>query len=78
MWIGIQICFLVVLVLGSIAGYFIYQKVLEYYAKAETYDLKKLDDVNVTSTFYDVNGEELGRIFFIEDRVIPTHDADFR
>ena len=58
-----------VLVLGSIAGYFIYQKALEYYAKAETYDLKKLDDVNVTSTFYDVNGEELGRIF-IEDRVV--------
>ena len=59
---------------------FVYEKALVYYARAETFDLKKLDDLNVTSTFYDVNGEELGRIF-VEDRIvlkpeeIPRHDA---
>ena len=64
-----QIIFVVFIILASIGGYFLYEKALYYKAKAETIDLKKLDDVNVTSTFYDVNGEELGRIF-VEDRVV--------
>ncbi|HEX4140265.1 MAG TPA: biosynthetic peptidoglycan transglycosylase, partial [Candidatus Methylacidiphilales bacterium] len=64
-----QICFILGMVLACVAGYFIYEKALVYYARAETYDLKKLDDLNVTSTFYDVNGEELGRIF-VEDRIV--------
>ncbi len=67
--VGFQVCFIVGMVLACIAGYFIYEKALVYYARAETYDLKKLDDLNVTSTFYDVNGEELGRIF-VEDRIV--------
>ncbi|MCE0523796.1 MAG: transglycosylase domain-containing protein [Methylacidiphilales bacterium] len=69
LWIGIQVGFVVAIILGCILGYFVYQKALVYYARAETYDLKKLDDLNVTSTFYDVNGEELGRIF-VEDRIV--------
>ena len=73
LWIGIQIGFVVALILGCILGYFIYEKALVYYARAETYDLKKLDDLNVTSTFYDVNGEELGRIF-VEDRIVLKPD----
>jgi len=68
-WIGIQVSFVVAIILGCILGYFVYEKALVYYARAETYDLKKLDDLNVTSTFYDVNGEELGRIF-VEDRIV--------
>ncbi len=59
---------MIFVVLAAIAGYLIYEKGLYYYARAETIDLKKLDDLNVTSTFYDVNGEELGRIF-VEDRI---------
>jgi len=74
LWIGIQIGFVVAIILGCILGYFIYEKALVYYARAETYDLKKLDDLNVTSTFYDVNGEELGRIFVDEDRILLTPD----
>ena len=54
---------------ASILGYFIYQKAQDYYERAAKYDLKKLDDLNVTSTFYDVHGEELGRIF-VEDRIV--------
>lgn len=69
LWRTIQIGCIVVIVAGTILGYFAYQKALEFYAKAETFDLKKLDDLNVTSTFYDVNGEELGRIF-VEDRIV--------
>jgi penicillin-binding protein 2 len=74
LWVGIQIGFVVAIILGCVLGYFIYEKALVYYARAETYDLKKLDDLNVTSTFYDVNGEELGRIFVDEDRILLTPD----
>jgi penicillin-binding protein 2 len=73
LWLGIQISFVVAIILGCVLGYFIYEKALVYYARAETYDLKKLDDLNVTSTFYDVNGEELGRIF-VEDRIVLKPD----
>ncbi len=68
-----QVIFIVGMVLACIVGYFIYEKALVYYARAENYDLKKLDDLNVTSTFYDVNGEELGRIF-VEDRIVLKPD----
>jgi penicillin-binding protein 2 len=71
--LAFQVCFIVGMVLACIAGYFIYEKALVYYARAETYDLKKLDDLNVTSTFYDINGEELGRIF-VEDRIVLQPD----
>ena len=73
LWLGIQVGFVVLIIVISVAGYFIYEKALVYYARAETYDLKKLDDLNVTSTFYDVNGEELGRIF-VEDRIVLKPD----
>jgi penicillin-binding protein 2 len=72
-WAGVQVTFIIGVILATIAGYFVYQKALEFYAKAETFDLKKLDDLNVTSTFYDVNGEELGRIF-VEDRIVLKPD----
>ena len=59
----------VCIVIACVLGYFAYEKALVYYARAETVDLKKLDDLNVTSTFLDINGEELGRIF-VEDRIV--------
>jgi penicillin-binding protein 2 len=68
-WLGAQIGLVLVIIATCIGGYFAYEKALYYYAKAQTYDLKKLDDLNLTSTFYDVNGEELGRIF-VEDRIL--------
>ncbi len=71
--IGMQIALVVTIITGCVLGYFLYEKALVYYARAETYDLKKLDDLNVTSTFYDVNGEELGRIF-VEDRIVLKPD----
>jgi penicillin-binding protein 2 len=67
-WLGMQIALVLFIIVGCIAGYLVYEKGLYYYARAQAIDLKKLDDLNVTSTFYDVNGEELGRIF-VEDRI---------
>src|SRR5258708_39630669 len=72
LWLGIQVCLVVVIIGGCVLGYIIYKKALVYYARAETYDLKKLDDLNVTSTFYDSNNTELGRIF-VEDRIVLNH-----
>ncbi|MCE0496956.1 MAG: transglycosylase domain-containing protein [Methylacidiphilales bacterium] len=69
LWLGIQILLVIFIIASAIIGYLVYEKALIYYARAETYDLKKLDDLNVTSTFLDVNGEELGRIF-VEDRIL--------
>jgi penicillin-binding protein 2 len=69
LWVVTQIGLVVAIILGCVLGYFAYEKGSWYYARAETYDLKKLDDLNVTSTFYDVNNEELGRIF-VEDRIV--------
>jgi penicillin-binding protein 2 len=69
LWLGIQIALVVFIIAASIGAYFVYEKALYYKARADTIDLKKLDDLNVTSTFYDVNGEELGRIF-VEDRIV--------
>ena len=63
----------VFIISACVAGYFIYQQGLIYYQRAEAIDLNKLNDVSVTSTFLDVNGEELGRIF-VEDRVILKPD----
>ena len=59
----------VCIIAASIAGYFIYQQAQIYYQRAEKIDLNKLNDVNETSIFLDVNGEELGRIF-VEDRIV--------
>ena len=73
LWIWTQVVMAVVLIGACIAGYFIYQQGQIYYQRAQTIDLDKLNDVNVTSTFLDVNGEELGRIF-VEDRVILKPD----
>jgi len=57
--VACQIVMVMAIIMGCVGGYFIYQAGLVYYARAQAYDLKKLDDLNVTSTFYDVNGEEL-------------------
>jgi len=43
-----------------------------YYLKATSYDLSNLDRFNVTSLFYDRNGEEIGRSF-VEDRILLKH-----
>jgi penicillin-binding protein 2 len=69
LWIAFQIGLVVFIIAGCILGYLAYEKGLYYYAKAQAYDLTKLNDLNATSTFYDVNGEELGRIF-VEDRIV--------
>jgi penicillin-binding protein 2 len=72
-WVWTQVVLAVLIIGACIAGYFIYQAAQTYYKRAEAIDLNKLNDVSVTSTFLDSNGEELGRIF-VEDRVILKPD----
>jgi penicillin-binding protein 2 len=72
-WIWTQVFLAIIIITASIAGYFIYQQAQVYYQRAEKIDLNKLNDVNETSTFLDVNGEELGRIF-VEDRIVLKPD----
>jgi penicillin-binding protein 2 len=73
LWIWTQVVLAVVLIAACVAGWFIYQQGQIYYLRAEKIDLNKLNDVNETSTFLDVNGEELGRIF-VEDRIVLKPD----
>jgi len=65
----------VFIIAASIVAYFVYQQAQIYYQRAEKIDLNKLNDLNVTSTFLDVNGEELGRTFVeAEDRILLKPD----
>ena len=73
LWIWTQVAAAVFLIAAAIAGYFIYQQAQIYYQRAEKIDLNKLNDVNETSVFLDVNGDELGRIF-VEDRIVLKPD----
>lgn len=63
-----------VLILGAVClggiGYYLLKP---YYLRAESYDLKTIDDFNVTTVFYDRSGEEIGRLF-VEDRTLLKHD----
>jgi membrane peptidoglycan carboxypeptidase len=67
-WMGAG--FLICSLIASIA---LYHFLKPYYLKAQTYDLSKLEDFDVTTVFYDRNGEEIGRLF-VEDRILLKHD----
>ena len=73
LWIWTQVVMAVVIIAVCVAAYFAYQQAQIYYQRAEKVDLTKLNEVNETSTFLDVNGEELGRIF-VEDRIVLKPD----
>jgi penicillin-binding protein 2 len=73
LWIWTQVGLAVVIIASCVAGWFIYQQGRVYYERAQKIDLNKLNDVNETSTFLDINGEELGRIF-VEDRIVLKSD----
>lgn len=72
-WLAAQVGTVILLIAGCVVGFLIYEEIQYYSNRAAQIDLKKLDDLNVTSTFYDVNGEELGRIF-VEDRIVLKPD----
>jgi penicillin-binding protein 2 len=73
LWIWTQVALAVVIIASCIIGWFVYQQGKVYYERAQKIDLGKLNDVNETSTFLDINGEELGRIF-VEDRIVLKPD----
>ncbi|MBV9463983.1 MAG: penicillin-binding protein, partial [Verrucomicrobiae bacterium] len=43
-----------------------------FYARAQEWDLGKLQEFQVTTVFYDRAGEEIGRLF-VEDRILLSH-----
>lgn len=43
-----------------------------YYEEAQTYDLSKIDDLQIASVIYDRNGTEIGRIYEDENRELVT------
>lgn len=63
-WCGCALLF------GGLILYFILKP---YYQEAMQYDLAKLSDYDVTTIFYDRNGEEIGRLF-LEDRMLLTRE----
>jgi penicillin-binding protein 2 len=75
LWLWTQVSMAIFIIAASVAAYVIYQQAQVYYQRAEKIDLNKLNDLNVTSTFLDVNGEELGRTFVeAEDRILLKPD----
>jgi penicillin-binding protein 2 len=75
LWTVIQVAMAIFIIGASIVAYIVYQQAQVYYQRAAKIDLNKLDDLNVTSTFLDVNGEELGRTFVeAEDRILLKPD----
>ncbi|MFQ3671515.1 MAG: transglycosylase domain-containing protein, partial [Verrucomicrobiia bacterium] len=60
-------------ILAVAAGVAAYLYLEPYYHKAQTYDLGKLDDYDVTTTFFDKDGNVIGRLF-TEDRIVLRRD----
>lgn len=61
-----------VLLFSVASGAALYRYLRPYYLHALTYDLSKMEDFHVTTVFLDRHGEEIGRIF-VEDRKLMTH-----
>jgi len=60
-------------VLGTaVLGWAAYAYVKPFYLRAQAYDLRHMEDFNVTTLFYDISGEEIGRLF-VEDRTLLKH-----
>lgn len=55
---------------GGVAAYLYLEP---FYHRAQTYDLSKLDDYDVTTTFLDKDGNVIGRLF-TEDRIVLTRE----
>lgn len=72
-WMGF-IGFVLVGIAIGVAAYIYYPHVQELMKKADAYDLSKLDALNATSHFVDVNGEEIGRMTGDQDRILLTKE----
>lgn len=63
--------FLLALVAGTAAWLFFEAYTREYRQRAATYDLERINDVEIPSLIVDRNGKEIGRIFVQNRSVIP-------
>ncbi len=71
---GFWIVFLILSALASMAGWKVFERESQpYRERALTYDLERINDVEVPSIILDRDGKEIGRIF-VENRSMITFD----
>lgn len=74
-WLGI----LVFLLLAGGIGWLVADRMLEpYRRRAATYDLERINELEIPSIIVDRNGKEIGRIFVQNRSVIPISDVPER
>ena len=70
---------LTLLLLGAVVAFvgwnFAEQYTREYRLRAETYDLERINDLEIPSLIVDRNGKEIGRIFVQNRSVIPVSEV---
>ena len=62
------------LIIGVILLYKIYQYVVPLYDRAQTYELSRIDEVEAPSVILDRNGFEIGRIYVENRSMIPIEE----
>lgn len=67
--------FLLCIVAGAAGWIFTDAYTREYRQRAETYDLNRINDLEIPSIILDRNGKEIGRIFVQNRSVIPINDV---
>jgi penicillin-binding protein 1A len=69
------VSFMLVLIAGVAAFLFAEQYTREYRERAVTYDLDKINELEVPSLILDRNGKEIGRIFVQNRSIMPIGDV---
>lgn len=73
-WLG---SFLLVLITGVVGLLYAEQYTREYRERAATYDLGKINELEVPSFILDRNGKEIGRIFVQNRSIMPIADVPY-
>ena len=69
------VLFLLFLIAGGVAFLFAEQYTREYRERAVTYDLKKINELEIPSIILDRNGKEIGRIFVQNRSIMPIEEV---
>jgi membrane peptidoglycan carboxypeptidase len=71
-WLGLLLCGLCGAILCGVVGYVVAERYTrEYRLRADTYDLDRINVLEVPSLIMDRNGKEIGRIFVQNRSIIP-------
>ncbi|MEP2774747.1 MAG: transglycosylase domain-containing protein [Luteolibacter sp.] len=69
------VSFLILLLVGCVAFVFAEQYTREYRNRATTYDLEKINELEIPSIILDRSGEEIGRIFVQNRSIMSIEDV---